>query len=49
MSFCQGDHQLSWWGSSECVGVNATKWQGYEYGGCGEVWESFCRSGLSVE
>ncbi|KAK0108030.1 hypothetical protein ONS95_002855 [Cadophora gregata] len=32
MSFCQGDHQLSWRGSSEGRAVNLTRWEGYEYG-----------------
>ncbi|PVH71481.1 hypothetical protein DL98DRAFT_521028 [Cadophora sp. DSE1049] len=32
MSFCQGDHQLSWRGSSEGRGINSTRWEGYEYG-----------------
>lgn len=32
MSFCQGDHQLSWRGSSNGYAVNASGWEGYEYG-----------------
>ncbi|KAL5322178.1 hypothetical protein ACEPPN_010148 [Leptodophora sp. 'Broadleaf-Isolate-01'] len=41
MSFCQGDHQIGWWGSSEHVGLN-DKWKGYDYGDtvlikCGSV------------
>ncbi|KAG4443669.1 hypothetical protein IFR05_000855 [Cadophora sp. M221] len=41
MSFCQGDHQIGWWGSSEHVGLN-DKWKGYEFGDtvlikCGSV------------
>ncbi|KAH7420263.1 hypothetical protein BKA64DRAFT_652739 [Cadophora sp. MPI-SDFR-AT-0126] len=42
MSFCQGDHQLSWRGSSNGREVNLTRWEGYEYGDtvvvrCGSV------------
>ncbi|KAH7350529.1 hypothetical protein BKA65DRAFT_475914 [Rhexocercosporidium sp. MPI-PUGE-AT-0058] len=41
MSFCQGDHQIGWWGSSEHVSGNG-KWQGYDFGDtvlikCGSV------------